>query len=82
MDWYYLIGVIALAIPAAIVDAAARSRLSQLETRVKELEEWITILNDQNKKLKEEINKDVHEHVRKLVSQIQTLETEIKALKQ
>ena len=71
-----------MAIPAAIVDSAARSRLGQLEIRVKNLEEWITILDSQNKELKEEIEKDVHEHVKKLVDQIQKLETEIQSLKQ
>jgi len=76
-----LSGVIAMALPAAIVDSAARDRLGQLEIRVKNLEEWVTILDNQNKKLETEIKKDIHEHVRKLVNQIQTLENEIKSLK-
>ena len=80
-----------MAIPAAIVDSAARDRLGQLEVRVKNLEEWVTILENQNKKLKEEnkkniktmeakIEEDIHEHVRKLVGQIKALENEIKSL--
>jgi len=82
VDWYYFIGVIAMALPAAIVDSAARDRLSQLEVRVKNLEEWVIHLETQNNELKEEIEKDVHEHVKKLVDQIHTLENELRVLKQ
>ena len=43
---------------------------------------WINNLDDKDKKLKKEIEKDIHEHVKKLVSQIQKLEKKVDALKQ
>ncbi len=70
-----------MAIPAAVMDAALASRIKNLEEKMIEVTDWINILNDQYKDLKQEIEKDVHEHVKKLVEQIHTLEIEIKTLK-
>jgi predicted nucleic acid-binding Zn-ribbon protein len=85
--------VIAMAIPAAIMDQALGSKIKYVEERLIEITEWINILNEQNKKLEAEIKKnketieaeiekDVHNHVKKLVEEIQTLKNEIESLKQ
>ncbi|UCE73411.1 MAG: hypothetical protein JSV56_10325 [Methanomassiliicoccales archaeon] len=73
--------MIALAIPAAIMDSKLKKYIDEIGLIVAKLEVRVTDLENQNKELKTVIEKDVHEHVRKLVSQIQTLETEIKSLK-
>jgi uncharacterized protein (DUF3084 family) len=71
-----------MAIPAAVLDQALASRIKILEEDMIEVKNWINILNDQYKDLKQEMENDVHEHVKKLVHQIQSLENEIKSLKQ
>lgn len=70
-----------MAIPAAIMDSKLKKYIDEIGLIVAKLEVRVTDLENQNKELKTVIEKDVHEHVRKLVSQIQTLETEIKSLK-
>ncbi|UCG70083.1 MAG: hypothetical protein JSV09_03445 [Thermoplasmata archaeon] len=82
-----------MAIQADMLDSLLRDRIGKLEVQVKNLEEWAVHLEEENKILKEQIIKamkaqkddienDVHEHVKKLVDQIQTLENEIKSIKQ
>jgi uncharacterized coiled-coil protein SlyX len=71
-----------MVIPAAIMDSAINKRIDQLEITVAKLEGRVTQLEITHENLKQEIDKDVHKHVKTLVNQIQTLENEIKALKQ
>ncbi|UCE38389.1 MAG: hypothetical protein JSW00_03950 [Thermoplasmata archaeon] len=71
-----------MAIPAYLMDQPLAKRIKHLEEKMEDVFDWINNLEIQNKKLKQEIEKDVHEHVKKLVDQIHTLENEIKALKQ
>ncbi len=71
-----------MAIPAAIMDSRIYKRIDELGLIVAKLENRVTYLENQNKKLKEEIKNDIHEHFKKLVNQIQALENEAKSLKQ
>ncbi len=82
-----------MAIPAAIMDSFQQKKIDQLGEALVKLEDRVMHLEKENKILKGKIRKiikaqdaklkkDIHEHVKKLVTKIQTLEKEIESLKQ
>ena len=73
--------MIAIAIPAAIMDSMQQKKIDVIGEGLRNLEAKVAILEAQNKQLKKEIEKDVHQHVKKLVSQIQKMDKELKDLK-
>jgi peptidoglycan hydrolase CwlO-like protein len=82
MMWvHYLIGVIAMAIPASIMDSMQQKKIDQIGEGLRNLELRVANLENQNRRLEAEIKKDVHGHVKTLVIQIQALENEIKEIK-
>jgi carbonic anhydrase len=70
-----------IAIPAAIMDHGLKKNIEGLADRIRVLEIRVTNLEAQNKELQKEMEKDVHQHVKKLVSQIQKMDKELKDLK-
>lgn len=70
-----------MAIPAAIMDSMQQKKIDVIGEGLRNLEVRVANLEAQNKKLQKEMEKDVHQHVKKLVSQIQKMDKELKDLK-
>jgi Mg2+ and Co2+ transporter CorA len=73
--------VIATAIPAAIMDSMQQKKIDQLAHVVLKLKQRVDELESRQKIREKEITRDIHEHVKKLVNQIQSLEKELSDLK-
>lgn len=69
-------GVIAIVVPLYLYEKALKS-IDYLEDRMFKIEERVKHLEDRDEQLKTEIEKDIHEHVQKLVDQIHLLENKI-----
>ena len=70
-----------MAIPAAIMDSMQQKKIDVIGEGLRNLEVRVANLEAQNTKLQTEMEKDAHQHVKKLVSQIQKMDKELKDLK-
>ena len=73
-DLDYIIRVMAMAIPAAIMDSAINKRIDKLEDRVKYLEDWVRYFIMLDKQIKAENMADLNKHVEALERRVQLLE--------
>ncbi len=74
-------GMIAMSGPPVYVDGEEKAIRDYLENKIRIIETRLTNLEKNYEHMEVAINKDVHEHVKTLVGQIQTLEKEITDLK-
>jgi chromosome segregation ATPase len=67
--------------PPIYVDGEERALLDYFEDKIRIIETRLTNLERNYENMEVAINKDVHEHVKTLVGQIQTLEKDLAELK-
>lgn len=48
--------MIAVALPAAILESAMDKKIEKVNDRIKNLEDWVSYLRNQNKKLEDKVN--------------------------
>jgi chaperonin cofactor prefoldin len=67
--------------PGPFMDTSERKLLEYIEDRLRIIEVRLTNLETNNEQLQKEMESDVHQHVKKLVSQIQKMDKELNDLK-